>query len=84
METASARIRKFLFQKKVRLDPSSDESAPLLDSGTLKSVMVIQLVAFLEMEFSIRLDAEDITAENFQSLRSMSLLVEKKLSQDGR
>jgi len=49
-----------------------------LESGLLDSLGILDLVAFLEKEFSIIISDEDLSPENFQSLDSVTEFVCKK------
>jgi methoxymalonate biosynthesis acyl carrier protein len=47
--------------------------------GYVNSLFAMQLVAFLESEFHLRIDNEDLEIENFRSVNALVRLVEKKL-----
>lgn len=60
---------------------SIDASTPLLGSlPELDSMAVLELVAALEQRFAIGIDDDDVTAEVFESLSSLSAFVDGKLS----
>ena len=40
----------------------------------------MQLVAFVEKEFRIDIDSEDLEMDNFRSVNALAALVERKLS----
>ncbi len=46
----------------------------------LESLTLIRLVAFLEAELGIRLDDEELSIENFETVRTLAALVGKKRS----
>ena len=48
-----------------------DADEDLLGSGLLDSLSVISLVQFIEEEMSIDVPAEDVTIDNFVSLRAI-------------
>ena len=48
-----------------------DADEDLLGSGLLDSLSVISLVQFIEEELSIDIPAEDVTIDNFISLRAI-------------
>ena len=50
----------------------------LLDSVSIDSVGVVQLVAFLEQEFGVTIRAGDVTIKNFQSVDAMLALIDRK------
>jgi acyl carrier protein len=58
-----------------------DASSPLLGSlPELDSMGVLELVHELEQRFGVEFDGEDVSAESFETLGSLTALVESKLS----
>ncbi len=55
-----------------------DESASLLDAGILDSTGAMELVAFLEQEFGIRITDTEIIADNLDSIDRICALVSRK------
>lgn len=55
----------------------TDYDMDLLKNEALDSLGIAQLVAALEEEFDLEIDAEDIVPENFQTIRAIAALVEK-------
>jgi acyl carrier protein len=54
---------------------------PLLGSlPELDSMAVLELVAALEQRFGVTIDDDDVTAEVFENLNTLSALVDDKLS----
>ncbi|MCB8926223.1 MAG: acyl carrier protein [Ardenticatenaceae bacterium] len=49
-----------------------DESENLLAAGIIDSLGILRLVSFVEEKFGIEVPDEDVTIENFQSVKSMS------------
>ena len=56
------------------LDPDED----LLGAGIIDSLGVVKLIVTLEKAFDIELIDQDVIPENFQSLDSLTKLVEQK------
>jgi acyl carrier protein len=57
-----------------------DASTPLLGSlPELDSMAVLELVAALEQRFGITVDDDDVTAEVFETLGSLTRFVQEKL-----
>ncbi|WP_394839501.1 phosphopantetheine-binding protein [Pendulispora rubella] len=46
--------------------------------GFVNSMFAIQLVNFIEHEFGIEIDNEDMELDNFRSVRALVALVQKK------
>jgi acyl carrier protein len=63
-------------------DVALADDAPLLE-GVLDSMALMRLVAFLEEEFNIEIQDEDITAENFRSVSDIARLVEARAEANG-
>jgi acyl carrier protein len=54
-------------------------------NGMVDSLGLIKIVNFLEERFSIKLKDEDIIPDHFESIESISILLEQTLnSQEGR
>lgn len=53
----------------------------LLESGIIDSLGVLDVVQFLEETFSIKIDDEDLTPENFGTVQAMASFVELKQAQ---
>ena len=48
--------------------------------GFANSLFAMQLVAFVEKEFAIEIDSDDLDMDNFRSVDAISALVERKLA----
>jgi acyl carrier protein len=57
------------------LDPNED----LLEQGIIDSLGLMRLVVFLEKTFAIEVSDEDMIPENFQSLKTITKLVEQRM-----
>jgi len=56
----------------------------LLASGLLDSLSVMSLIHFIEQELAIDVPAEDVTIENFVSLRAIDAYCGRRATGDGR
>ncbi len=54
------------------------ESESLLDSGLIDSTGIYELVSFVESEFDVRVNDEEIVPENFESIESIARFVDAK------
>lgn len=54
---------------------------PLIESGRMTSLQAVDLVMFLEEQFGIQIDAEDVSEDNFRSVNSVTELVMKRVRQ---
>jgi len=74
-------IREFL--KKNRAVPGDSEfndEESLLESGVIDSMTMVDLIAFLEGEFGITAEDDDMTPENFDSVNAIVAYVQSKQS----
>ena len=56
-----------------------DENESLLDAGLIDSTGVLELVGFLETEFTIRMEDNEIVPANLDSVRAIIAFVTGKL-----
>lgn len=54
-----------------------ESSDTLIDDGILDSLTITGIIAALTMEFNITIPYEEITEENFNSLKDIASLVER-------
>ncbi len=78
-QSVTARIRGFLLARfpLARIRGLSEEER-LLENGILDSLGVLDLVAYLENEFAIAIQDEDLLPEHFATLRCVTAFVEHK------
>jgi acyl carrier protein len=58
-------------------------ATPLLSGGIVDSIGMLRLVAFLETEFDVVFEADDLTAANFDSIAAIERLVREKQARRG-
>lgn len=78
MQERKARIKSFFspFFRNLDLNDSQD----IFAMGFVNSLLAIQLVSFLEKEFAITIDEDDLNIENFRTINNLDALVERKRS----
>lgn len=69
-------VSNFLFGD----DAGLEGDTSLLDAGIIDSTGILELVAFLEKEFSISILDEELIPENLDSLDNVRAFVESKLA----
>lgn len=72
------KLRRFITSELLQRDVKLGEDTPLLQSGTLTSLQTIGLVQFIQTEFGVEIEPEEISERDFKSLRSISALVSRK------
>jgi len=58
-----------------------NDAVPLLESGIIDSLGVLDLVGFLEQTFDMKINDDDLTPENFGNIERMVAFVQRKNSQ---
>jgi acyl carrier protein len=71
-------IRSFMTGSFGRQDLKDDDDVFALGFGN--SLFAFQLVTFVENEFGIEIDSEDLDMKNFRSIQAIAGLVERKLA----
>lgn len=77
MEDSKGKIRAFLarFFQNIELQDDQD----IFALGFVNSLFAMQLVTFIEKEFGITVENEDLDIDNFRSINALALLVERKV-----
>jgi methoxymalonate biosynthesis acyl carrier protein len=76
MNDAQSRIKTFLsrFFRQHELQPDED----IFALGFVNSLLAMQLVNFVEKEFGVTIEDEDLDLANFRTLAAMDALIERK------
>lgn len=56
------------------------DDASFLESGIIDSTGVLELVSFLERQYGIRLEDEELIPENLDSIRRLTRFIARKLT----
>ena len=78
MDDRKEKIKQFLSKLMRNHDLKDDEDIFAL--GFVNSLAALQLVNFLEKEFGITVEDEDLDLDNFRTLNSMDGLLDRKLA----
>jgi acyl carrier protein len=79
------KLKSFMFDyfvKESGLAVNDDTS--FLEKGVIDSTGVMELVAFLETAFGIKIEDEEIIPDNFDSINKMKNFVQQKLGVDAQ
>lgn len=68
-------IENFLFGD---AEPLRGDDISLLDEGIMDSVGVMELVAFLEQDFGLTVDDEELVPENLDSVSNLVAFIARK------
>lgn len=73
------KIRTFIEQMSMdERGTALTDDTPLLDSGVIDSTGVLELVTFLESEFGVKVQDEEIVPENFETVGRIAAFVDSK------
>lgn len=78
-------IQKFVFQKfplARRRNLGLNDS--LLESGVVDSLGVLEIVAFLDEQFAIKVNDDELIPENFQDITAIASFVDRALQLEAR
>lgn len=67
-------VENFLFGS----DENLEDNTSFLDEGIIDSTGILELVSFLEEEFSITVDDEELIPENLDSINNVTAYLEGK------
>ena len=79
MDSVATKLKIFLsrFFRKYELKEDDD----IFSLGFVNSLFAMQLVMFLEKEFSIKIDNTDLDMKNFCTIKAITDLVNRKMIQ---
>ena len=81
MSSIESRLREFISRNFLyaQTDTPLRGNDSLLEKGIIDSTGVLELVAFLEKEYGIEVEDEELTPENLDSVHNLVAFVERKL-----
>lgn len=69
-------VQNFLFGEKGDLE----DDTSFLENGIIDSTGILELIDFLENEFSLRIDDDDILPDNFDSVEKVVNYIAKRIN----
>jgi acyl carrier protein len=78
MADTRAEIRKYIEDEFVVTDGLDLDAADLLEEEVIDSLGIFSLISFIEEKFGVAVEPEEINLENFQTLDTITKLVESK------
>lgn len=77
-------VRKFILEKFLfNWGDQLDDEMSLIDTNTVDSVGILEIVGFIENRFRIKVEDEELTAENLDSINKIARFIERKLRTQG-
>jgi acyl carrier protein len=82
MDNVLGRVRAFIEENFLFRSDLSDlsDSDSLLENGVMDSTGILELVAFLESDFSIQMSDAEIVPDNLDSIAAIATYLERKLA----
>ncbi len=77
---AATKIRAYILENYLFTDDETalDDDESLIERGIIDSTGIMEVIFFLEQEFGVRVDDEDMVPENLDSVRRIAAFVERK------
>lgn len=73
------KIRAFIEENMAIIDDTVfNDTDNIFEMGFVDSMFAMQLVTFVEFEFDIKVENEDLDINNFNSIHNLSVFIEKK------
>jgi len=77
-DEVTAVVREFIARLSGR--PGIEDDRSLISGGVLDSVAAVQMVDFVERTFHVEVTDEDLELANFDSVRGLAALVNRRLA----
>jgi acyl carrier protein len=82
MDDTRVKIREFL-SKFIQTNELEDDT-DIFAAGFVNSLFAMQLVLFVESQFGIRVERQDLRPDNFRSINALANLVKRKEASKSR
>lgn len=75
------RIRQFIAAELLSNTDSTGlgDTDALIESGIIDSYGIMSVISFIEKDFGIQLESHELMPENFENIRAIAGLVDRKL-----
>lgn len=71
-------VKDFLRNELGKAEANVGREESLLESGTIDSVGVLQLVSFIEKTYGIKVEDDDLMPENFDTIAAIASFIERR------
>src|SRR5436190_18358057 len=79
--TLEDKIREFILKNLYFVeDQTLSDEVSFLSEGVIDSMGAMELVAFVEAEFTIKVEMSEVVVKNFDSIRQLANFVRRKLA----
>ncbi|MGC9057397.1 MAG: acyl carrier protein [Candidatus Saccharicenans sp.] len=77
-------VRKFIVEKFLfNCTDQLDDNMSLIETNTVDSVGILEIVSFIESRFNLKVEDEELTAENLDSINKIARFIERKQGAQG-
>ncbi len=78
--TIEEKIRDFIFKSLYFVEGETlDSDASFLEQGIIDSRGAMELVAYVETEFGIKVEMSDVVVDNFDSIQKLACFINRKI-----
>jgi methoxymalonate biosynthesis acyl carrier protein len=74
-----AAVREYMQKELLQSDVKLGDDTPLIEGGHLTSLQTVQLVMFMEDQYGVVIEPEEVTEDEFRTLQTIAALVKRKL-----
>ncbi len=80
MDEIKNKVREYLVENFLFGDTEAqlEDDQSLIDSGVIDSTGVLELITFLESEFGIAVEDDEVLPENLDSINNIAAYIERK------
>lgn len=71
-------IKKYLLENMVSEDIELDYDLNLMNAGIIDSVTLVKVILFLEREFKVLFDEDDLLPDHFETINAMGNYIKTK------
>ena len=80
----SVDVRQFILKQfPLARKKQINDSDPLLESGIIDSLGVLELVGFIDQKFSVTVQDEDLVPDNFQTIERVAAFIKRQIDHNG-
>jgi len=74
-------LNEYIANEFLRDDPRAlSNNENLIEEGIVDSLAMLMLIKFIEGQFSVMIEPEDVSLENFESVEAISRLIHQRTS----
>ena len=75
-----AAVRTYMQKELLQSEVALGDETPLIEGGHLTSLQTVQLVMFIDEQYGVEIEPEEVNEDEFRSLKTIAALVKRKLA----